>query len=399
MNVLRLNTGLRTPSFCSSASKNSESETQHQKQHLPSYTEVEKLSAGLASDDKARLAVVNAFTYSPEQLLSKYLVRRIIGFGSNGVVLAALLNMQTPVAIKIIYKRKQRHSKPCPDVEALKHLNALNCPGALKYIDDWQDAFHFYLVTELFGSDWLASSPVISNTAPLFPVTFTTPNHRIANGAAEANTMISLPFFAGSCDLWAWAVLHRTHAWESSGHNHSLLPIVPIKEIIKQTASALAGMHSRGFYHGDVKLENILIQSIGGGVAIRLADFGHTQHISLGFDKYGTREISPPEMLWDSPYKMQELDGRCIDVFALGMMLYRLLNQSGKLPRAAKSVNAGMVGYHDLLKINGGLYPFGGLDDTDVEDLLMLNSMCMVDPNQRITMEQIEKSSWLQNIC
>ncbi|KAJ3087989.1 hypothetical protein HK100_008188, partial [Physocladia obscura] len=397
MNVLRQNTGHRTPSFCSSASKNSEPETlkqqhlqQHQVQHMLSLTELEKSSAGLTSDHKARLAVINAFTHSPEQLLSKYLVRRIIGFGSNGVVLAALLNMQTPVAIKIIYKQKNRHSKPSPDIEALKHLNTLNCPNVLKYIDDWQDAFHFYLVTELFGSDWVASSPKISSSAPLFHVTFKTPNHRLANGAAEANTMISLPFFAGSCDLWAWAVLHRTHAWESSAYSHSLLPIVPIKQIIKQTASALAGMHSRGFYHGDVKLENVLIQSVDDGIAIRLADFGHTQHISLRFDKYGTREISPPEMLWDSPYKMQELDGRNIDVFALGMMLYRLLNESGKLPRAAKSVNAGVIGYQDLLKMNGGLYPFGSLDDTDLEDLMMLNAMCMVEPDRRITMEQIE---------
>ncbi|KAJ3088181.1 hypothetical protein HK100_008129 [Physocladia obscura] len=396
-----------TCSTCSNSSNSSEAITNQ----LHSKTEIIlsaslaaiKLPAGkilydgLSSENKARVAVAHAFAQSPAQLLVKYSIRRVIGFGSNGVVLAAVLNETTPVAIKIIYKKHAfatKLSSEIPsEIEILKNLNAnsKNNGAILKYIADWQDANHFYLVTELFGSDWLSSTKSLASDQ-FSPVVFSARY----NGTS---TRVSLPFSAGSSDLWAWAYVHRAYAYESSHHEHTMLPIHPIKQIVKQLATTLSEMHTLGFYHGDIKLENVLVQSRGQiGPVVRLADYGHSKHTSFGIKSYGTQEISPPEFLRGSPYSFENLDGRVSDVFALGMLMYMLLNESGRLPSATIDTSAGRMGYEDLLNDDSGFYPFGLLDDFDVGGQSLLDGMCMVDPEQRMSIQQVLVHPWLSDV-
>ncbi|KAJ3015828.1 UNVERIFIED_CONTAM: hypothetical protein HDU68_012556 [Siphonaria sp. JEL0065] len=336
------------------------------------------LYANLNSEDKARLAVVNAFKEST-QFTTKYDAKRIIGFGSNGVVLAAT-HGSTVVAIKIIYKNKASvHASTPAEIEVLKHLSlnsASTTSKLLKHIDDWQDVNHFYVVTELFGSDWLAATSAVEPDC-LHPLVFR------AN-----NTNISLPFSAGSSDLWAWSYAHRTHIFATEGH--SMLPLHPVKAIVKQIAIALNEMHTKGFYHGDVKIENVLIQSGGKlGPQTRLADFGHTKHASFGIKSYGTQEVSPPEFLSDSSFSSQEIDGRAADVFALGMVLYVLLNNHGELPSAVKEVKKGCVGYERLVSLRDGEYPLDDITDLDDEAWDLLFAMTRIDPTSRVTIHQV----------
>ncbi|KAJ3129427.1 hypothetical protein HK100_008647 [Physocladia obscura] len=404
-------TSFKTASTCSTCSDSSNSETiSTQPQKIkpaeiilsPALATIKVpagkiLYDGLSSESKARVAVAYAFAYSPAQLLMKYSIRRVIGFGSNGAVLAAVLNENIPVAIKIIYKKRATSIKPLTEIpseiEILKHLNAnSNNNGAiLKYIEDWQDKNHFYLVTELFGSDWLSSTKW-STSEKFAPVVF---NARY-NGAS---TRVALPFSAGSSDLWAWAYVHRAYVYESSHHQHTMLPILPIKRIVKQLAIALSEMHALGFYHGDIKLENVLVQSGGQmGPVIRLADFGHSKHTSFGIKSYGTQEVSPPEFLRGSLYSSESLDGRVSDVFALGMVMYMLLNESGHLPKMTNSTSAGTMGYEDLLKDDSGFYPFDSLDDFDIGGQSLLDGMCMVDPEQRMNVQQVLAHPWLADV-
>ncbi|KAJ3129939.1 hypothetical protein HK100_008335 [Physocladia obscura] len=406
-------TGFKTVSTCSTCS-NSSNSSEASATQLPSKASpaeiifspslaAVKVPTGnihydeLSSENKARVAIAHAFAQSPAQLLVKYSIRRVIGFGSNGVVLAAVLNETTPVAIKIIYKKNPSYIKPSTEIpseiEILKHLNAnSDITGAiLEYIEDWQDKSHFYLVTELFGSDWLSSTK--SSTLEEFvPILFNA-NY---NGRS---TRVDLPFSAGSSDLWAWAYAHRAYVYESSHHEHTMLPILPIKQIVKQLATTLSGMHALGFYHGDIKLENVLVQSGGQmGPVIRLADFGHSKHTSFGIKSYGTQEISPPEFLRGSPYSFECLDGRVSDIFALGMLMYMLLNESGLLPSMTNSTSTGAVGYEDLLKDDFGFYPFDSLDDFDIGGQSLLDGMCMVDPEQRVSIQQVLAHPWLADI-
>ncbi|KAI9334933.1 kinase-like domain-containing protein [Obelidium mucronatum] len=364
----------------------------------------------LTPEEKARIAVVEAFVANATQFAEKYLIRGVIGFGSNGVVLSGQdLSTKATVAVKIIYKRNpggKLTSKAKPaEIESLKSITkSESCsPYLLKYIADWDDEHHYYLVTNVHGSNWLQT--LGKNTqflAPLAPLTFP-----ITSGGATV--IQSLPMSSGSADLWSWSCVHRIHIFQAEGHK--LIPMDPIKRFIKQTAMALSYVHSKAFYHGDVKLENILVQypscPKGQGVTFEgstvcLADFGHARPIYEGIFSYGTRAVSPPELLKDSPYEGDELDGRSADVFALGMVLYLLLTENGELPTIVKCLKANAMGWNGLVKIgknNGKHFPLDRIPDLEESAWDLLNGMTCIDPEERLAIDDVVSHPWMKNDC
>ncbi|ORY46924.1 kinase-like protein [Rhizoclosmatium globosum] len=313
------------------------------------------LYSGLNSEAMARMAVYSAFTQSPNQLISKYKVQKIIGFGSNGVVLAAFFNA-TPVAIKIIYKSKTSTNAPVPaEIDILKQFGSNSASThLLQYIEDWQDQSAFYVVTELHGADWLKNT----GSSTLRPVTF---------GLTHNNVFLrlSLPISTGSSDLWAWSYAHRAHMYATTGS--PILPLEPVKKIVKQ-------------------IENILV---GQNTSVRLADFGHAKHASLGIKHYGTLEVSAPEFLPDSHFVSGELDGRAADVFALGIVLFSLVNATGEVPSVVRQVLAGQVGYAALVSCDFGEYPLDEVPDLDEDGWDLLFAMTRVDPTTRVSITQV----------
>jgi eukaryotic-like serine/threonine-protein kinase len=109
-----------------------------------------------------------------------------------------------------------------------------------------------------------------------------------------------------------------------------------IREIIEQTATALAFMHSKGWVHRDVKPDHILVNA---SADIRLIDFALAQRIMvrkkgvLGRQKkagkaMGTRSYMSPEQI-----RGEALDARA-DLYSFGATIYDIL--AGRPPfRAA----------------------------------------------------------------
>ncbi|KAJ3243446.1 hypothetical protein HDU78_000479 [Chytriomyces hyalinus] len=336
---------------------------------------------GLSGEDKARVAIINAFTNSTAKFLDEYQIIRIVGFGSNGVVLAARNSRGDGVAVKIVYKEKvsTKVARSPSEIEVLQHLSEEPSEYLLNMAEHWEDAYHHYLVTDLFGSDWFQSTDAVSES--MKPLVFKTRD-------STRTQVHEYLFSAGSSDLWSWQHAHRSFMVASEGHG--LLPLEPVRQLVKQAGLGLQSMHSRGFYHGDVKVENILVQS---GLRVKMADFGHSKHASLGIAHYGTAELQGPEFMADTPFAQGHVDGRASDVFALGMVLYMLLSEDGRLPKTVYDTNAG---YESLLASAAGCYPFEALADVDSSDQVwsLLNGMCRVDPAQRLTIDQVLSHPW-----
>lgn len=95
-------------------------------------------------------------------------------------------------------------------------------------------------------------------------------------------------------------------------------------EVLKQTATALAFMNSKGWIHRDVKLDNILANSVG---ETRLIDFGLAYKMPTGLSKVfgrkpkpvGTRSYMSPEQI-----RGQALDSRS-DIYSFGASAFELV--------------------------------------------------------------------------
>ncbi|KAJ3016900.1 UNVERIFIED_CONTAM: hypothetical protein HDU68_011954 [Siphonaria sp. JEL0065] len=232
----------------------------------------------LSAEQRARVAVVLSFINSPREF-SNYRVQSIIGYGTNGVVMSALNESGSIVAIKVIYKQSPGtfHSSIPSEIRSVKELNNhVQGEHILKYIHDWQDASHFYLVTEKFGSEWLSvlhakQKPLVFQTVDQF---------------GKLLQSHSFSVYPGGCDAWAWSTVLKKYLLKT--RQSDVLPMDAVKQIIHQSAKALCGIHRAGYFHGDVKLENILLQAVSGGCGgaeslwVKLADFGTTKRIKLG---------------------------------------------------------------------------------------------------------------------
>ncbi|KAJ3126992.1 hypothetical protein HK100_009987 [Physocladia obscura] len=365
----------------------------------------ETLYLGLSSEDRARKAVMNAFAKSPAKLIHTYSVISVVGFGSNGVILAALSNLgkqsyTAPLAIKIIYKAKPGMipvSLYPPEIQILQRLTTAqveikNSP-LVTYIDSWQDLNHFYLVTNYCGTDWESHSNNYIDTTHPRNVSFQ------SRYLGEIRTH-SFPITTGSNDLWQWSYALRCYNYyhNTNAKASTIVPRQAIKHVIRQIAQGLSFMHSQGIYHGDVKIENVICEHVSGSLPrTYLTDFGHAQYAEYGIKQYGTQTTSGPEFLQDSPFIDNQLDGRASDVFALGVALMILVSERGEEPESLRVINNEDYKYFAVLKARSGQFPFvENVEDVGHDFWNLVDGMCRVDPRERLTIEQILQHSWLQ---
>ncbi len=100
---------------------------------------------------------------------------------------------------------------------------------------------------------------------------------------------------------------------------------VPVEEVVKlgiDICKALEFCHGRNILHRDIKPENIFVTDYG---AYKLGDFGiaRTVEKTMGsMSKKGTYNYMAPEVYLGKAYD------RTVDIYSLGIVLYRLLNHN-----------------------------------------------------------------------
>ena len=101
-----------------------------------------------------------------------------------------------------------------------------------------------------------------------------------------------------------------------------VLPEETIWYVVKQVATGLDQLHTKGLVHMDIKPDNILISEAG---VLKLGDLGMARPVNCSEDGLeGDAVYMAPELL-TSPVKTRQLD-----LFSFGVMIWELA--SGRLP-------------------------------------------------------------------
>jgi len=145
--------------------------------------------------------------------------------------------------------------------------------------------------------------------------------------------------------------------------------------VFRQMLSAIETCHSYNICHRDLKPENILLKEDG---QVKIADFGmaalHQGPGSYLQTSCGSPHYAAPELIKAQPYR-----GDRTDIWSMGVILYAML--AAGLPFDDPQMDI------MLAKAKKGIYKMPPFFSNDAKDLI--HRILQVDPNKRITMEEI----------
>jgi len=175
------------------------------------------------------------------------------------------------------------------------------------------------------------------------------------------------------------------------------LPETVTRYYMEQLFDAMEHLHTNGYCHADIKLENILLDD---SFKVKLTDFGFSCNIlerKLIEKKTGTPSYRPPEM-WAEEYKGH--NGIATDIFQLGVVLYILttgmppFHEANRSDPHYKTALAGRWDMFWMLKQRDFKVKKVASPSDDLKDLLVQ----MLSPNieDRPSIEKIRDSNWFK---
>lgn len=107
------------------------------------------------------------------------------------------------------------------------------------------------------------------------------------------------------------------------------LSVYEIKQIAKSVLSALSYLHSQPvpIIHGDVTIQNVLLNLVGGLDSLKLIDFGHACYLNQPPAKPDLNELNAFCL---APERFSGVNQVQSDLYSVGVMMYLLLY--GELP-------------------------------------------------------------------
>ncbi|KAG0048706.1 hypothetical protein BGZ83_006394 [Gryganskiella cystojenkinii] len=182
------------------------------------------------------------------------------------------------------------------------------------------------------------------------------------------------------------------------------MALTEVLVIFQHVVSALEHMHTLGIVHGDINTDNVLVwyqPTLCGWIdetqiRVQLIDFGYSRYTSQTFRQYGTARCSPPELDRVNPLDVYSrgVDGRKADVFALGVLLFTMIDGEPpirlvvpKVPVAPASTTSSLP----APDVTAMQYPFDEFPEPLSQACQnLLRGMLHTDPNVRYTLRRVK---------
>lgn len=196
------------------------------------------------------------------------------------------------------------------------------------------------------------------------------------------------PYSSYVCIVTPFAASGSLHRLVQAQYPNGV-PETLAKIMFRQMLEAVNYLHGINIWHRDIKLDNFLVfdNDINHPI-ILLSDFGFAklfQNHENGTEYIGTPEFAAPEMYLNKPYD------KSIDIWSLGITLYVMLACKYPVPcyksaprQCTKRIITGNLNY-SLLRYM----------DVSSDAIDLIQRMCQVDPNERITAEDALKHPWI----
>ncbi|EGR30847.1 protein kinase domain protein [Ichthyophthirius multifiliis] len=158
-------------------------------------------------------------------------------------------------------------------------------------------------------------------------------------------------------------------------------------------ASTLKFIHDNNFVHRDIKLENILFDQ---NLDLKIADFGFSAKIKdtdAKFDKYmGTQGYMAPEIEKKTPYQ-----GQKVDIFASGVLLFCIVVGIPPFFKATENDPYYKFFYQKKISEYWDMIQQKYKIQVSEDFKNLFNKMVCVDPENRISIENILEHEWFEN--
>lgn len=158
-----------------------------------------------------------------------------------------------------------------------------------------------------------------------------------------------------------------------------------ISSILSQVGNALKYLHTNGYIHKDIKLENVMLSNKKEDCEAKLADFGLSEKIGSETErcKAGTLGYMAPEILAGEKY------GAASDIFSLGCLLHMMLTMV--LPFDAQKSRFGKISVDTVSDLSS--YDFSNMDlnkvDASESCKEILERMVKRNPEERPTIQEV----------
>jgi len=158
--------------------------------------------------------------------------------------------------------------------------------------------------------------------------------------------------------------------------------------LIHQILTSVQYLHSKGFVHRDLKLENFLFSTTAPDAELKLIDFGISKNFSGGLtDAVGTLYTIAPEVF------LGKYDERC-DMWSVGVLAYLVL--SGEAPFGGCDIESLATVKDRILDGTFTFEPKCVWDCVSQEAKDFIRKLLVADPKKRLTAREAQQSIWLK---